>query len=125
MSEPEPSYKGSCFELYDTLKECVWNILHENPGVGLDEWMNLLIEQYPIEVIDALGTDNKLDAFYKLTDIWYSASDYEDPETGMCHTLQEWAMYFASEQSVELYDRLASAMRKLDEISDILRNPLI
>lgn len=123
MSEPKPSYSGSCFELYDTLKECAWNILHENPGTDYGDWVTMLIEQYPSEIVDALGP-HPAETYASLADMW-ETGDYEDEETGMCHTLQGWAEYFATEQSVDLYDRLASALRKLNEISDILRNPLI
>ena len=42
-------------DFYAELKEAAWNILHENPGTDFGDWQMMLIEQYPTEVVDALG----------------------------------------------------------------------
>ena len=44
-------------DFYTDLKEAAWNILHENPGTDFGDWQMMLIEQYPTEVVDALGTN--------------------------------------------------------------------
>ena len=98
-------------DFYEELKECAWNILHENPGSEFGDWQELLIEQYPAEVVDALGADPH-DVFPALSDLWDS-NDYTDEDTGECHTFAEWAEYFATERSVELYDKLAEARREI------------
>lgn len=43
-------------DFYEELKEAAWNILHENPGTDFGDWQDMLIEQYPTEVVDALGS---------------------------------------------------------------------
>lgn len=116
--EPETEDSNSdeyfCENFNAELKEAAWNVLHENPGCDFDEWRQALIEQYPTEVVDALGSD-PFEASASLADMWDSW-DYEDIETGECHTLQEWAEYFATEKSVELYDLLVDAKREISRL---------
>lgn len=97
-------------DFYGELKEAAWNVLHENPGCDFDIWVQTLIEQYPAEVVDALGS-NPSETFAALADMWDSV-DYEDAATGEFHTFQEWAEYFATDRSVELYDMLAEERSK-------------
>lgn len=98
-------------DFYGELKQAAWNILHENPGFGFDEWVQTLMEQYPSEVVDAIGS-HPAETYASLADMWDS-EDYEDAETGECHTLKDWAEYFATDRSVELYDLLAEAKREI------------
>lgn len=95
---------------YAELKEAAWNILHENPGTDFGDWQMMLIEQYPTEVVDALGT-NPPEVFAELSD-WWDCMDYDDGVLEIPHTFREWAEYFATERSVELYDLLVEAKRK-------------
>ena len=67
----------------------------------------MIVEHYPSEVVDALG-NNPIDVFPALADMW-DCNDYRDPDTDMCHTFSEWAEYFATDRSVELYDLLVEA----------------
>ena len=97
-------------DFYADLKEAAWNILHENPGTDFGDWQMMLIEQYPTEVVDALGT-NPPEVFAELSD-WWDCMDYDDGELEIPHTFREWAEYFATERSVELYDLLVEAKRK-------------
>ena len=97
-------------EFYADLKEAAWNILHENPGTDFGDWQMMLIEQYPTEVVDALGT-NPPEVFAELSD-WWDCMDYDDGVLEIPHTFREWAEYFATERSVELYDLLVEAKRK-------------
>ena len=87
LDEDEPDF-------FAELKEAGWNILHENPGYGFDEWVQTLMEQYPTEVSD----------------------DFTDEDTGECHTFAEWSEYFATDRSVTLYDLLAEARRELSRL---------
>lgn len=107
VAEDEP-------DLYAELKEAAWNVLHENPGIDFGEWSQSLIEQYPTEVVDALGS-NPMDVYASLADMWDS-DDYTDEETGECHSFKEWAEYFATDRSVELYDLLAESRRDLRRV---------
>ena len=97
-------------DFYADLKEAAWNILHENPGTDFGDWQMMLIDQYPTEVVDALGT-NPPEVFAELSD-WWDCMDYDDGVLEIPHTFREWAEYFATERSVELYDLLVEAKRK-------------
>ena len=97
-------------DFYTDLKEAAWNILHENPGTDFGDWQMMLIEQYPTEVVDALGT-NPPEVFAELSD-WWDCMDYDDGVLEIPHTFREWAEYFATERSVKLYDLLVEAKRK-------------
>lgn len=85
-------------DFYAELKEAAWNVLHENPGFGFDEWVQTLMEQYPSEVVDAIGS-HPAETYASLADMW-DAEEYEDKETGECHTFKDWAEYFADRKSV-------------------------
>lgn len=98
-------------DFYADLKEAAWNILHENPGTDFGDWQMMLIEQYPTEVVDALGT-NPPEVFAELSD-WWDCMDYDDGVLEIPHTFREWAEYFATERSVELYDLLVEAKREI------------
>lgn len=99
---------------FDELKEAAWYILHENPGTDCGDWISMLIEQYPTEVVDALGA-NPIEVEAQLCDMW-DCKDWEDEETGECHTFKEWAEYFATDRSVELYDMLVETKREISRL---------
>lgn len=101
-------------DFYGDLKEAAWNILHENPGYGFDEWVQTLMEQYPSEVMDAIGS-HPAETYASLSDMWNS-EDYEDTKTGECHSFKDWAEYFATDRSVELYDLLAEAKDEIKRL---------
>lgn len=105
-------------DFYAELKEAAWNILHENPGTDFGDWQNMLIEQYPTEVVDALGS-NSFDVFAELTD-WWNCMDYDDGVLEIPYTFQNWAEYFATERSVELYDLLAEAKREIKRLESVI-----
>lgn len=104
IDEDEPDFYGE-------LKQCAWNVLHENPGYDFQEWVQTLIEEYPSEVVDALGS-HPAETYALLADMW-DTGDYEDYAIGECHSFKEWAEYFATDRSVELYDLLAEAKREI------------
>lgn len=43
---------------------------------------------------------------------WVDGMDYDDGVLEIPHTFREWAEYFATERSVELYDLLVEVKRK-------------
>ncbi|MCM1021564.1 MAG: hypothetical protein NC343_04900 [Muribaculum sp.] len=101
-------------EFWYELKQAAWNILHENPGTECGDWITMLIEQFPMEVVDALGSD-PFDVNAQLCDLW-DCNDYEDEVTGECHSFATWAEYFATDRSVELYDMYAEAKAKISRL---------
>lgn len=105
-------------DFYADLKEAAWNILHENPGTDFGDWQMMLIEQYPTEVLDALGT-NPPEVFAELSD-WWDCMDYDDGVMEIPHTFREWAEYFATERSVELYDLLVEAKREIKRLESVI-----
>ena len=105
-------------DFYAELKEAAWNILHENPDTDLENWKMMLIEQYPAEVVDALGS-NPFDVFAELTD-WWNCMDYDDGVLEIPYTFQNWAEYFATERSVELYDLLVEAKREIKRLEGVI-----
>ena len=104
LQEDEPDF-------YADLKDAAWNVLHDNPGYGFDEWVQTLMEQYPSEIVDAIGS-HPAETYQSLSDMWES-DDYEDEETGECHTFSQWSEFFATDRSVELYDLLVDAKREI------------
>ena len=112
MLDDEPDF-------YDELKQCAWNILHDNPGIDMDRWIDILMRQYPTEVVDAIGS-HPAETYASLADMWDS-EDYEDTETGECHTFKDWGEYFATDRSVELYDKLAEVKRKISASERVSR----
>ena len=105
-------------DFYADLKEAAWNILHENPGTDFGDWQMMLIEQYPTEVVDALGT-NPPEVFAELSD-WWDCMDYDDGVMEIPHTFREWAEYFATERSVELYDLLVETKREIKRLESVI-----
>lgn len=105
-------------DFYAELKEAAWNILHENPDTDFENWKMMLIEQYPTEVVDALGT-NPPEVFAELSD-WWDSMGYDDGITDLCYTFRDWAEYFATERSVELYDLLVEAKREIKRFESVI-----
>lgn len=75
------------------LQDAAFEYLLLNPGSEFGDWSKGLIEEYPAEVVDALGnTPNEVNA--DLADLW--ETDYTDPKTGIEQKFSEWAMSFAN-----------------------------
>lgn len=99
--------------LMDELKDAAFEYLLLNPGSEFGDWQQGMIEQYPSEVVDALG-NNPGEVHADLADLW--ESDYLDPNTGMEQKFSEWAMSFANESSVGIYYYLVDACRELKKM---------
>lgn len=82
----------------------------KNIGSEFGDWKKELTRQYPTEVVDALGT-NPQEVYAELAD-WWESMEYDDEATGICERFCDWAEYFATERSVELYDMLVEAKRE-------------
>ena len=86
----------------DELKQAAFEYLLFHPGTEFEDWQQGLIEYCPTEVVDAFG-NNPDKVYADLTELWES-DVYEDKATGECRTFCEWADYFATDQSIELYN---------------------
>ena len=51
------------------LKEAAQDVLNGNPDITFEEWKCALMEQYPTEIVDALGT-NQEEVKLRLCEIW-------------------------------------------------------
>lgn len=51
------------------LKEAALDVMNGNPGITFEEWKCALMEQYPTEIVDALGT-NQEEVKSRLCEIW-------------------------------------------------------
>lgn len=89
-------------DFYGELKQCAWNVLHENPGMDMDEWLEVLMRQYPTEVVDAIGS-HPAETYASLCELW--DVEYTDSETGECRTFRQWAKRFGSYSAIDRYDK--------------------
>lgn len=89
--------------LMNELKAAAFEYLLLNPGSEFGDWQQGMIEQYPTEVVDALGS-NPDEVYAGLADLW--EADYTDQKTCMEQKFSEWAQAFATEKSVDVYYRL-------------------
>ncbi|MDE5643915.1 MAG: hypothetical protein K2I56_10550 [Muribaculaceae bacterium] len=99
--------------LMDELKDAAFEYLLLNPGSEFGDWQQDLIEQYPTEVVDALGS-NPDEVYAGLADLW--ESDYNDPRTGIEQKFCEWAMSFANEYATGIYYFHADACDELKRL---------
>lgn len=100
--------------LMDELRDAAFEYLLLNPGSEFGDWQKGLIEEYPTEVVDALGT-NPDEVYSDLTDLW--EREYLDPKTGLEQKFSEWAMSFANEYAAGVYYFLVDACDKLKKFN--------
>lgn len=93
--------------LMDELKDAAFEYLLLNPGSDFGEWRQGLIQDYPTEVVDALG-NNPMEVYADLAELWNS--EYTDPQTGIWKDFKNWALAFANDESVDIYYRLVEAL---------------
>ena len=98
-------------EFIEDLKLAGWNVLHDNPGSDFGDWEQSLVEEYPTEIIDALGTDPE-EVYSQLAD-WWESMEFCDEITEICCSFKNWSEYFVNEHAVELYDMLVDAKSDL------------
>lgn len=101
-------------EIIDELKTSAFEYLLLNPGSEFGDWQKGLIDEYPTEVVDALGTHPE-QVYADLADLW--ETDYQDPATGMEQKYSEWAMTFANEYATGVYYFLVDACKKLKKFN--------
>lgn len=82
------------------LEAAAFEVLLLNPGVERSDWMQILVEQYGIEVVDAYG-NNPLVVFPALEDLW--EAQYYDENSQQERAFFEWAQAFSTEESVSMY----------------------
>ena len=96
-------------EMLDELKAAAFEVLMLNPGSEQNDWANILVQQYSIEVVDAYG-NNPPEVYASLCDLW--DTEYLDPNSGLEYTYRTWAEAFSTEASVQMYYDLTDKMGK-------------
>ena len=84
----------------DELRHAAFEVLLLHPGCEQSAWVDILIEQYGTEVVDAYG-NNPTEVFADLADLW--ESPYLDENSGLERSYEEWAQAFATEAAVQMY----------------------
>ena len=62
IEDDDPNFLGE-------LKDAAQEVLQDNSGATFEEWRHTLMEQYPTEIVDALGTDEK-EVNSRLYELW-------------------------------------------------------
>ena len=96
----------------EELKTCAFNIVRENPGIDRSEWIDMLIQQYPTEVVDAFGV-NPQEVYHDLSDLW--EMEYTDLDTGEWNSFAGWSEYFVTDPDA-LQEQLVRAKEQIKEL---------
>lgn len=86
-------------ELLNELRNAAFEVLLLHPATTRDTWVQTLMEQYPTEVIDVLGTDEETTR-ERLKKMW--GEDYTDT-AGETRSYADWAALFATENDITEY----------------------
>lgn len=92
--------EGQTDETLDELKAVAFEVLLLHPGCEHNDWVNLLVEQYGMELTDAYGTD-PAEVYSSLDELW--ESPYLDKASGLEYAYKTWAEAFATDASVQMY----------------------
>lgn len=86
-------------ELINELRNAAFEVLLLHLATTRDTWVQLLMEQYAMEVTDALGTDEKTTR-ERLNKMW--GEDYTDT-AGVTRSYSDWAALFATDAAITEY----------------------
>ena len=86
-------------ELLNELHNAAFVVLLLHPGSTREKWVQTIMEQYPAEVADALGTDEE-QFRERLNKMW--GEDYTDT-AGVTRSYADWAALFATEEDISNY----------------------
>ena len=84
----------------EVLKVAAFEILRENPGSEYDDWQQNLILEYGSELVDEFGND-PANVYSGLADLW--ECPFYDDKSELEYDFNEWALAFATEESVQMY----------------------
>ena len=86
-------------DFLNELRNAAFEVLLLHPGTTRDTWVQTLMEQYAMEVTDALGTDTETTR-ERLNKMW--GEDYTDT-AGVTRSYADWAALFATENDINNY----------------------
>ena len=81
------------------LHHAAFEVLLLRPATTRETWVQTLMEQYAMEVTDALGTDEE-QTRERLKNMW--CEDYTDT-AGVTRSYAEWAALFATDAAITEY----------------------
>lgn len=103
--EEEYYYDEEKDEDYQAFKRLAFEIIRDGDGdMDCQSWVNILVGHN--ETADVFGNDDPPYVFAQLTEYW-SDMDYKDPDTGVCFTYRDWALYFQNWTHQEVYSKLS------------------
>lgn len=86
-------------DFLDELRNAAFEVLLLHPATTRETWVQLLMEQYAMEVTDALGTDEETTR-ERLNKMW--GEDYTDT-AGETRSYADWAALLATENDINNY----------------------
>lgn len=86
-------------DFLDELRNAAFEVMLLHPATTRDTWVQLLMEQYAMEVTDALGTDEETTR-ERLNKMW--GEDYTDT-AGETRSYADWAALFATDAAITEY----------------------
>ena len=86
-------------DFLDELRNAAFEVMLLHPATTRETWVQTLMEQYPAEVIDALGTDEETTR-ERLEKMW--GEDYTDT-AGETRSYADWAALLATESDITEY----------------------
>jgi hypothetical protein len=86
-------------KLLNVLRNAAFEVLLLHPGSTRDTWVQTLIDQYPAEVTDAIGTDEE-QTRERLNKMW--GEDYTDT-AGETRSYADWAALLATDAAITNY----------------------
>ena len=88
----------------EELEHVAFLIVKDGDGIDRGAWVSELIMSYPQEVVAVFG-DDPFDAEGLLADMW-DCDNYEDPESGVSMSWEEWSSFFSVYSSKTVYNAL-------------------
>lgn len=96
-------YEENNDEELQEFKRTAFEVLRDNEGMECQDWIDCLAQENI--TADVFGNDDPPYVFSTLEDYWGSM-DYEDPDTGLCFTYRDWALYFQNWTHIEVYNHI-------------------
>ena len=89
-------------DFVEDLRRAVFEIIKSGQCDDYVTWMYTLRSCFPTEIIDALGTDEKL--IDTTLQKWWNVEKFFDPMSKMELTFERWVVLFSNPDAKKLYD---------------------
>lgn len=108
------------------LEEVAFKLIKEGDGTDRGQWANDLMIYHSKEVAAVFGS-NPYEVAGQLEDMW-DAGKYEDVDTGLCMSWNDWADFFCNDVTKRVYSYFVDEHKKrsyYEEEEERLRNKLM